>query len=436
LSRGPSRRAEPPLGAGGRLARLGAAGAGVLGRSSLAGLRKLGAGPERRAAIEDATREANAAQIVDALAQLKGPLLKLGQVLSQQSHTLPEAWVRQLSVLQRSAPPMHGTLARLQIRNELGRSPEEVFAGFEREPFAAASLGQVHRARLATGEELAVKIQYPGIERSIQTDFTLLERLLQASGWSASHPELGPTIDEVRQHIEEETDYVREADAMEEIARHLEGEVDIRVPRVWRELSTRRVLTMERLEGAHVEDYLRAAPPQAERDRVATRLLDLFFRQTMILGLFQADSHPGNYLFLADGGLGLLDFGCTKRLDPAFVVEHRRLYQVPVGARAELTERFIRLGLLDPGSERFDEQLDLLLRMQRLDAAKYHREGLFDFGDPSFLQELTGTLKDQLRGGLAHRDFVLYMRAKLGLYNLFHQLGARIDCRRTIGRYF
>ncbi|MES1245945.1 MAG: AarF/ABC1/UbiB kinase family protein [Acidobacteriota bacterium] len=419
---------------GGRLARLGAAGAGVLGRTALGEVRKLGAGPERREAIDAATREANALDVMTALAGLKGPLLKLGQFLSQQSHTLPETWVRQLSLLQRSAPPMHGTLARLQLRGELGRDPEEVFADFEREPFAAASLGQVHRARLATGEALAVKIQYPGIDRSIATDFGLLERLLAVSGWSASHPELHPVLEEVRSHMAEETDYVREADAMEEIAGHLEDEDGLRVPRVWRGLSTQRVLTMERLDGLHVEEFLRTGPSQEERDRAATRLLDLFFRQTLGLGLFQADPHPGNFLFLPDGGLGLLDFGCTKRLESGFRTGLRRLFEIPVDDQAALTGCYVELGILDPGSGRYGEQLALLLAMQRLDAAKYHRAGLFDFGDASFLRALTACLHDQLRGGLAHPDFTLYVRTKLGLYNLFHQLGARIDCRRTLER--
>jgi aarF domain-containing kinase len=436
LSRRKSRLAEPPpFSTGRRLTRLGAAGAGVIGRSSLASLRKLGAGPEKRTALEVETREANALQIVDALAQLKGPLLKLGQILSQQSHILPEEYVRRLSVLQRSAPPMHGTLARRQFRSELGRYPEELFAWFEREPFAAASLGQVHRARSVGGEELAVKIQYPGIESAIQADFNLLQRLLQASGWSARHPELGPALDEVRGHIEEETDYVREAAIMDELRLRFASERDVKIPFVRREFSARRVLTMERLEGLHVAEFLRTDPPQAERDRLATRLLALFFRQTLALGLFQADPHPGNYLFLSDGGIGLLDFGCAKRLDAEFIAEHRRLYQIPVDDEPELTACYLRLRLLNPGSPRFEEQLALLLRMQRLDTAKYHRGKPFDFGDGAYLKDLSACLRDLLRCGLANPDFILYVRTKMGLYNLFHQLGARIDCRKVVEPY-
>jgi aarF domain-containing kinase len=164
--------ADLPTGAGRRFARLALAGAGVAGRAALGELRKLGAGSEERQGIDDATREANAEQVFAALAELRGPFLKLGQLLAQQGHELPEPWVRRLTALQRSAPPMHGALVRVQIRSVLDRPPEELFDVFEREPFAAASLGQVHRARRG-GAELAVKVQYPGIERAIQSDFAL-----------------------------------------------------------------------------------------------------------------------------------------------------------------------------------------------------------------------------------------------------------------------
>ena len=427
--------ADLPTGVGRRLARAGAAGAEVLGRTALASLRKVGAAPERRREIDAAAHEANALRIFDTLGELKGPFLKLGQLLAQQSHELPEAYVRRLAELQRSAPPMHGTLVRIQLRNELGRRPEEAFASFEREPFAAASLGQVHRARLAGGEELAVKVQYPGIDRSIRSDFAILRGLLTASGAGARHPELEAALEEVRSHIEQEADYIQEADAIEEFARLLADQEDVKVPRVWRGLSTRRVLTMERLEGLHAADLLRTGPSQQERDRLATRLLELFFLQTLRLGLFQADSHAGNFLFLPDGRIGLVDFGCTKRLDPAFVQEHRRVFSIPLADEPALAELYVQLGLLDPQSKRFGERLALLLRMQRLDTGKYHEDRPFDFGDAAYLREVTACLRDHLRGGLTHPGFVLYVRSKLGLYTLFHQLGARVNCNRAIRVY-
>jgi predicted unusual protein kinase regulating ubiquinone biosynthesis (AarF/ABC1/UbiB family) len=326
---------------------------------------------------------------------------------------------------------MHGALVRIQVRNELGRPPEELFDAFEREPFAAASLGQVHRARRGN-EELAVKIQYPGIERAIGSDFTLLGGLLRSVELAAHRPQLEAALAEVREHMEQEVDYVREANALETFARSFADQDDVRVPRPVRELSARRVLTMERLEGLHADELLRAGTPQEERDRLATRLLELFFRQTMVLGLFQADLHPGNFLFLPGGRLGLLDLGCVKRLSPAFVRDHRRVFLLSPGDEDAHAELYVRLGLLTPGEERFEERLALLLRMQHLDVPRYQADQPFDFGDAAAMRELSACLRDALRDGLTHPEFVLYMRAKLGLYSLFHQLGARVRCHRVI----
>ena len=426
--------ADLPTGAGRRFARLALAGAGVAGRAALGELRKLGAGAEERRGIDDATREANAEQVFAVLSELRGPFLKLGQVLSQQGHDLPEPWVRRLAALQRSAPPMHGALVRVQIRSALGRPPEELFDVFEREPFAAASLGQVHRARRG-GEELAVKVQYPGIERAVQSDFALLGRMLRTADPAGRRPELEAALGEVRRHVEQEVDYRQEADALEAFARFLADQEDVRVPRPVRDLSAGRVLTMERLEGMHADDLLRAGASQEERDRQATRLLELFFLQTLVLGVFQADSHPGNFLFLPGGRIGLLDLGCTKRLSPEFVRDHRRAFLLSPDDEPALTELFIRLGLLAPGAERFRERLALLLRMQRLDSPRYQEDRPFDFADAAPLRELSACLRDDLRAGLVHPEFVLYMRAKLGLYSLFHQLGARVRCHRAIQPY-
>lgn len=433
---GTRKRSEPPTdaptGVGRRLARLGAAGAGIAARSSLASLKALGAEEPRRAAIVERAREANALQLFDALSRLRGPVAKVGQLLSQQAHGLPEPYLRQLGRLHRSAPPMHGALVRIQIRNELGRTPEEIFAEFEREPFAAASLGQVHRARLASGEEVAVKVQYPGMERTLASDFALLDRALKTMELAGRRLDLGPAVAEVRRHLEEELDYRREAAAMADFARLLADQPEVLVPRAVEELTTRRVLTMQLVSGRHLDELLASGPPQAERDRIAALLLGLFVRETLRLGLLHADPHPGNFLFLDDGRLGLLDFGCVKRLDPGFCDEICRLLLTPVDDEPALEAAYVRLGLLDPASPRAAEQRAALLALQRLDAAKYHRAEPFNFGDARYFETLAGSLHELLRLGLAHPSFVLYMRTKLGLYDLCHRLGARVSCLRVL----
>lgn len=425
-----------PTGPASRAARVARTGAGIAGRSAAARVRKIGADPARREAIDAETQAAGALALFDTLADLRGPAMKLGQVLAQHGYALPEAYVQRLADLQWSAPPMHGTLARIQFKQALGRFPEEVFERFERVPFAAASLGQVHRAWLPDGTPLAVKIQYPGIERAIASDFALVEHTVGAARIGGTHiAEVRAAIAELRTHVLAEVDYLREAAAMMELRAGLADRGDVMIPRANPELSGTQVLTMDFLDGAHVRDYLAAGPSQAERDAVATQLLDLVFRQALGLGLLHADPHPGNFLFQAEGRIGLVDFGCVKRFEPGFAEQLKVLYRIPPDDTAALDHEYRAFGFYDPALPDADTQRATLLKLQALNGAKFHVDQPFDFGDAAHLQALTECVRAMIRQGLAHRDFVLYMRTKLGLYGLFHQLGARVNCERVLASH-
>jgi predicted unusual protein kinase regulating ubiquinone biosynthesis (AarF/ABC1/UbiB family) len=425
-----------PTDPAGRLVRMGLMGAGVVGRNTLAGIRKIGATEERRREIDRTTHEANALRIFDSMTQMKGAFMKLGQMLSLQAHTLPEPYLRKLEDLQWEAPPMHATLMRMQFRNETGRNPEDVYDAFEREPFAAASLGQVHRARLKSGELVAVKIQYPGIDRSIESDFANLKTMLSTIRLSREqYGEVWDAVEEVRSHFHREVDYVQEADTIEEFRRLLRDRDDVRIPRVYRDLSSRRVLTMEFVEGKHLRDYLKAKPAQEERDEIGGRLLDLFFRQAFDFGLLHADPHPGNYLFLEGGRIGLLDFGCSKKFDAAFIKEHRSLFRIPVGDEQALERHCREFGILVDADPLRGERRAALLRMHRLDIARYHEDRVFDFGESRHYKEVMDGFRELIRLGMTTPGYVLYVRAKMGLYHLFHQLGARINCHKVYRKY-
>jgi predicted unusual protein kinase regulating ubiquinone biosynthesis (AarF/ABC1/UbiB family) len=410
--------------------------AGVVGRNTLAGIRKIGASEERRQEIDRATHESNALRIFDSMSQMKGAFMKLGQMLSLQAHTLPEPYLRRLADLQWEAPPMHATLMRMQFRNETGKNPEDVYDAFEREPFAAASLGQVHRARLKTGETVAVKIQYPGIDRSIDSDFANLKTMLATLRLSREqYGEIWDAVEEVRSHFHREVDYVQEADTIEEFRRLLRDRDDVRIPRVHRDLSSRRVLTLEFIEGKHLRDYLRTKPGQEERDAIGERLLDLFFRQAFDFGLLHADPHPGNYLFLEGGRIGLLDFGCSKKFDPDFIREHRSLFRIPIGDAAALEKHYRVFGILGDADPLRDAKRAALLRIQRLDIARYHEDRLFDFSDEGHYREVMAGFQELVRLGVTTPGYVLYVRAKMGLYHLFHRLGSRINCHKVYRKY-
>jgi len=221
--------------------------------------------------------------------------------------------LRELAALQMHAPGMHATLARAQFKASMGKFPEDVFREFDPEPFASASLGQVHRALTRKGEKVAVKIQYPAIRSAIENDFKVVRSATFAPQLTGHLPTAA--IDEVQRGIMEETDYVNEAKNLKYFREQFEDIEWVTVPRVYEELSSDRTLTMSFVEGRTLGSFLEAKPSQQVRDLLGARLVELFEIQTCNLQALHADPHPGNYLFQPDGSIGMIDFGCVKRFD-------------------------------------------------------------------------------------------------------------------------
>jgi predicted unusual protein kinase regulating ubiquinone biosynthesis (AarF/ABC1/UbiB family) len=241
------------------------------------------------------------------LGSLKGVAMKLGQLLSVQTRALPEAAIRELAGLQMQAPGMHPTLARARFKAALGKYPEEVFRTFEAEPFAAASLGQVHRAVGRNGELLAVKIQYPAIRAALENDLKLLRSATLPARVTGHFP--GSILDEVRRGFLEETDYLHEADNLEFFGRGLTDLAYVSVPQVRRGMTAESVLTMSFIPGVVLGGFLEGRPPAGLRNLIGERVVELFYFQLHRLRALQADQHPGNFLFQPDGRIGLVDFG-------------------------------------------------------------------------------------------------------------------------------
>jgi predicted unusual protein kinase regulating ubiquinone biosynthesis (AarF/ABC1/UbiB family) len=249
----------------------------------------------------------NARRIRKGLQDLRGPIMKVGQALSMQTHIFSADVVEELAGLQMQAPPMHPTLMRAQFKSAFGKYPEEVFRSFEPEPFAAASLGQVHQAVTKSGEEVAVKIQYPAIREAIESDF----KVLRTAGFAArltGHLQAA-VVREAERGILEETDYGKEARNLEYFAEHLAPLPFVHVPTVHHELSTEQVLTMSRVSGLRLQEFLKTNPSQTVRDKIGVGLTRLFFFQLFRVQALHADPHPGNYLLNPDGSIGLVDFG-------------------------------------------------------------------------------------------------------------------------------
>jgi len=389
-------------------------------------------GEDQRSERQARFHQKTSRRVREELGALKGPAMKLGQILSMSGGALPEEAIGELANLQMQAPGMHPSLARAQFKSALGRYPEEVFREFDPEPLAAASLGQVHRALTRDGEKVAVKIQYPAIRAAIENDFTLLRSAALPTRLTGHIP--AALIEEIRRGILEETDYVHEADNLDFFRQGLSELNYVTIPRVRRELSTDRVLTMSFVEGEKFGDFLKRKPSQAARNLLGERLLELFETQVQRLQAIHADQHPGNYLFQPDGRIGLIDFGCVKRfrLD---VNALRRGYRERIWRQGEEAARrffFLVYGPSVPYA-RARKAVPLLDRWcDAIYPADMAADVVFDFrGDSeqgSKLKEIRGEYsKVILRDKLINPDAAFLMRADWGLNWFLRELGAKIN---------
>jgi predicted unusual protein kinase regulating ubiquinone biosynthesis (AarF/ABC1/UbiB family) len=266
-------------------------------------------------------REKNAAALANALGGLKGPLMKVAQLIATIPDALPPEYAEQLAKLQTQAPPMGWAFVKRRMAAELGLDWESKFDGFSRESAASASLGQVHRAKSPDGMALACKLQYPDMQSAVEADLNQLGIVL------AIHKRMDPAIDtseiatEISARLREELDYELEARHMSLYGLIFRGDARIRVPLVRPELSTRRLLTMEWLDGGRLLDF--KTRPQEERNELTRALFRAWWYPFSHYGVIHGDPHLGNYtIFEEDGraaGVNLLDYGCVRTFTPRFV---------------------------------------------------------------------------------------------------------------------
>jgi aarF domain-containing kinase len=371
-----------------------------------------------------------AREILGTMGYLRGGLLKAGQVLASCPEPLPDEFAEALERLHFEAPPMHFSLLREHFRNELGCEPEGAFAAFETRAMAAASLGQVHRARLASGQAVAVKVQYPGIARAIRSDFLGLRALLLPLRLGGDWDSAAAQLADLLRVVEGETDYRAEAAALRE-ARALFREDDgIVVPRVYPEHSSRRVLTMELLGGVHLDEFLAGDPPQDLRDLLGARVCRALVRLLCAGRLLHGDPHPGNFLFGPGGRLGLIDLGCVRRVDRGEWAWYLRLERAIVAGDddAAVVRAIVGAGA---GEVVQPEREEVLAAFWRWVARPLRHEGPFDFGAEDFLREGTTALSRVLaRRYLRGRpSSALQIRARMGAAIVLHRLRARVDVR-------
>ena len=318
---------------------------------------KLGASYFRRAVTKqsrDASNEeatSTARELVEELGALKGLVMKLGQIASYMPGAFPPDAQRVLAQLQSNTQPMDYEVVARAVREQLGDAPEQVFDTFERTPFAAASIGQVHRAT-HEGRDLAVKVQYPGIQDIIESDLKKADVLARLATLGTSFDGKG-LARELSERILEECDYLAEARNQRTFAELFEGIRGARVPEVLASRSSTRVLTTSFVRGTPFLRFCDDAP-QTTKDRAAAVIFRTCFQSIFVHCIYNADPHPGNYILHDDGDVTFLDFGCIREFDTQMIEDWKATAIAVVDGDARgFKEGFVKMGMV-PNPDKFD----------------------------------------------------------------------------------
>ncbi|OGU15998.1 MAG: ABC transporter [Geobacteraceae bacterium GWC2_53_11] len=371
---------------------------------------------------------AAALKLFGTMGYLRGAVMKIGQMLANLPEVVPEEFAEVLSALHFEAPPMHYSLVREVFLDEFDREPEEMFASFDQQAFAAASLGQVHRARLHSGEEVAVKIQYPGIARTIKADLRNLRLLLQPLCLAIDWQDTLAKLADIERMLLMETDYAQEA-VFGKLARSTFTASDrVVVPQVYVEFSTKRVLTTEYLQGCHLDEYLAGNPAQAERDHFTHLLTVATYRLYYRLHWLPADPHPGNFIFMADGRLGIIDFGCTLALsDEDWIFSNEAIQAALDRDLPGLNRSIAKACRFDDPDDMEPDHLDVIRQGFYWFMEPWQQEGIFDFGDRDFFLRGINNVIEATRKG--------YTRSvPMTIWSNRFTFGGRAFCYKLKGR--
>ncbi len=405
-----------------RMARTSGAVGGIAAR--VAGARVLGLKTDRAAHAED---------LRAILGGLKGPLMKVAQFLSTVPDALPAEYAAELSQLQANAPPMGWNFVRRRMASELGPGWESKFASFGRDAAAAASLGQVHRARLKDGTDVACKLQYPDMASTVEADLRQL-RLAMAiyhrMDNAIRHEEI---YKELSERLREELDYVREASHMRLYGIMLRQQSTVHVPVPIVPLSTRRLLTMTWLDGRPLMQRLEEKPSQEERNRIAEALFHAWYVPFYRYGVIHGDPHLGNYQVRTDASVNLLDFGAIRVFDPRFVRGVIDLFEaVRDGDDDKAHHAYETWGFTKLSREKMTV-LNMWAKFLYEPLIEDRARRIQETNDPQFGREIAEKVHAGLRrtGGVRPpREFVLMDRSAIGLGGVFLRLGAELNWHR------
>jgi predicted unusual protein kinase regulating ubiquinone biosynthesis (AarF/ABC1/UbiB family) len=412
-----------------RLGHFGGLAAGIAGNVVAGGVRELASG--RRPRMTDLMlTPANARKLAEKLAELRGAAMKLGQLLSMDSGDfIPPELADILARLRADAEPMTDAQLAGILTAQWGADWRTKISAFDARPIAAASIGQVHRARSLDGRNLAVKIQYPAIADSIDSDVDNASMLLRASGLLPSHIDIAPLLAEAKAQLHDEADYVREAVYLERYAGHLQDDARFSVPAIVPALSTKKILAMTHCPGVSIESIVTQS--QDERDRVATVLMELVLRELFEFGMMQSDPNLANYRYDPQTGvIALLDFGAARDVSE----DIQRFYRSLLMAGLERDHQALRLALADFGM--IDDRMatahvDSVVHLFDMIIEPMLHKGPFDFGDNSLMRSIRSKgfelVEDRTNWRLPPAELFFVQRKLGGMYHLAARLRARVD---------
>jgi len=417
--------------------RFGAIASAIAGGVAAGSLRALATG-RRPDLAQLVLTPAHALRLTEGLSHLRGAALKLGQMLSMDTGlVLPEDLTAILARLRDDARHMPPKQLQTVLDAEWGPGWYGRFARFDLRPFAAASIGQVHRAVTRDGQELAIKVQYPGVRASIDSDVDNLATLLRLPGLVPRGIDLRPVLDEAKRHLHAEADYLAEARHLARFGALLERSEVFALPVLRSDLSTSQVLAMSFMDSDPLDSLLEA--PQALRDRVAAALIDLVLRELFEFGAMQTDPNLANYRYdRKTGRIVLLDFGAVQPVPPQLSADFRGLARAALaGGAAQTREVMLKIGYFGPAT--LPQHQDLILSMFHAAMAPVRQATPYDFGTSDLLPRLRDM--GLALGGdrdLAHVPpaATLLLHRKIGgMYLMAAKLRARVALRPIVAAY-
>lgn len=387
---------------------------------------------ERRKKLEQEYHLKTAQEAAELMGNMKGLFMKIGQIVSFAQENLPASAQQALRGLQKDAPPMSFALARGVIERELGGDLSQFFKSVDEQPLAAASIGQVHRARLRDGTQVVLKVQYPGVDQAIEADLKFSSSMAAMIGAVHRNADAKAVMAELRERLLDELDYRKELANQALFYDMWHGHPLIHIPAVFPAFSAKRVLCQEYRRGLNFYDFLDVASMD-ERQMAAFVLNDFVFDSMHLHHVFNGDPHPGNYLFQEDGGITFLDFGCIKYFSSAFIRDLQAMNRAIIDQDLDAFDVSVRkLQIVLPGRP-YDR--DMLWAFFGYHAAPFSHDREFEFTDEHMRQAAQVMQRKNLQQLNLPPDLLFFNRITFGLNSIFHKLGAKANWHRHYQRF-